>query len=188
MQLKDYIKIYDNKIDPKLISNLIKFSNNHFASKEFVQASVGSAHNIDKDIRSVTQLPMSHLHPSLSNVHWTNLLTWMVKSTFIAYSKEFKNLGMDGFIEPIQLLRYDKSNHYDWHVDDGPGMFRRASFVMMLNNDYKGGLLQFKFGDNIETIDLKVGRMVVWPSSFLFPHRVTPIEEGTKHTVVCWGK
>ena len=111
MQLKDYIKVYDNKIDPKLISNLIQFSNKHFASKEFVQASVGSAHNIDKDIRSVTQLLMSHLHPSLSNVHWTNLLTWMVKSTIIAYSKEFKNLrnnvsqDMEDLVERIMNSR-----------------------------------------------------------------------------------
>jgi predicted 2-oxoglutarate/Fe(II)-dependent dioxygenase YbiX len=31
------------------------------------------------------------------------------------------------------------------------------------------------------------GSLVIWPSNFLFPHKVNPLKFGKRFTVVAWG-
>jgi len=189
MDLEKLIKVYDNKVPIQTIANIIKFSNSHYDKNLFTNAAVGGPDNIDKKVRDVKNLPMGNLGESLTKVHWNNLLHWMITKSFLNYCKEFKEyeIGMNGNIDNVQILRYGVNQHYKWHVDDGGNHFRRLSFIMMLNNDFEGGELEFKIKEKIIKIDVKAGRIIVWPSSFLFPHRVTPVTKGVKHTVVCWG-
>ena len=52
-----------------------------------------------------------------------------------------------------------------------------------LNNDYTGG--KFIMFDDME-IEMKAGQIMVFPSNFLYPHKVTEIFEGTRYTFVSW--
>lgn len=192
MDLEKLIKVYDNKVPIQTIANIIKFSNRQHEKNLFLNASVGgdeSGARVDKKVRDVQNLPMGNLGESLTLVHWNNLLHWMITRSILKYATDFKEfeIGLNGNIDNVQLLRYGVNQHYKWHVDDGVGLFRRLSFVMMLNNDFEGGELEFRFGEKITKIDVKVGRIIIWPSNFLFPHRVKPITKGIKHTIVCWG-
>ena len=63
--------------------------------------------------------------------------------------------------------------------------------ILLLNNDYEGGELEFKEmneknNDEIVKIENKPGRVIIWPSNFMYRHRVTPITKGTRYSVVCW--
>ena len=187
MELKDYIKVFDNTIEPEKIGSLIKYLNKvKFNPTSVIDQEKGNV--VNKEIRNTDSWVFDD--SSYSNVHWKNFLNYTLVNVYHEYRK---NLDLKSQINctdviSVEALKYEEGGFYTIHHDHHSAAPRTLSMILFLNNDYKGGLLQFKFGDNIETIDLKVGRMVVWPSSFLFPHRVTPIEEGTKHTVVCWGK
>ena len=53
-----------------------------------------------------------------------------------------------------------------------------------LNNDYSGGDLVF-FTD--EVYELKAGQLMVFPSNFLFPHKVETVTEGTRYSFASWA-
>lgn len=36
-------------------------------------------------------------------------------------------------------------------------------------------------------IEVKPNRMIVWPSNFMFPHRVAPVTKGVRFSVVSWA-
>jgi predicted 2-oxoglutarate/Fe(II)-dependent dioxygenase YbiX len=58
------------------------------------------------------------------------------------------------------------------------------SIVGLLNNDFSGG--NFIFFDDYE-IKLTVGDIMIFPSLFLYPHRVEEITNGTRHAFVSWA-
>ena len=58
------------------------------------------------------------------------------------------------------------------------------TFLGMLNDDYEGGEL-IMWGD--EKIPMAKGSAVVFPSCFLYPHRVEPVTSGTRYSCVSWA-
>ena len=60
----------------------------------------------------------------------------------------------------------------------------------MLNNDYEGGVLEFSDPElkNIYmSVKPEVGKLIIWPSNFMYPHRVTPITKGIRFSIVAWA-
>ena len=58
------------------------------------------------------------------------------------------------------------------------------SIIGSLNNDYEGGEF-IMFQD--EEIKLKQGDLMIFPSIFLYPHRVEPVTKGVRNTFVSWA-
>ena len=52
-----------------------------------------------------------------------------------------------------------------------------------LNNNYQGGKLIF-FND-VE-IENPAGSIIIFPSTFMWPHMVTPVTKGTRYSFVSW--
>jgi len=57
------------------------------------------------------------------------------------------------------------------------------SIVGSLNDDYEGGDF-IMFED--KKIDIKQGELIIFPSLFLYPHRVEPVIKGTRYSYVSW--
>ena len=57
------------------------------------------------------------------------------------------------------------------------------SIVGMLNDDYDGW--EFMLFDDWH-VPLKTGDVIIFPSVFLYPHRVEPITRGTRYTFISW--
>ncbi len=87
----------------------------------------------------------------------------------------------------VDVLEYDPSGYFDWHVDIGAGIFstRKLSIVTFLTapEDYEGGNLCFM--DQGEPLRLAQGTMAIFPSYLL--HKVEPVTRGTRHTLVSWA-
>ena len=58
------------------------------------------------------------------------------------------------------------------------------SVVGALNDDYSGGEL-IMFDDY--KIEINQGDVILFPSNFLYPHRVFPVTEGIRYSYVSWG-
>lgn len=89
------------------------------------------------------------------------------------------------FNEGVQVTRYEKGGHYDWHYDLGPGhlLERKLSITIQLTKpeEYEGGLLEFPLGGRGNRA---LGSATVFPSYML--HRVSPVTKGVRHSLVSW--
>lgn len=102
------------------------------------------------------------------------------------YLSSIQRTTVDGYkFEPIQFTKYDETDYYHWHVDQGQDpktICRLLSFVLYLNDDFDGGFTEFGFGK----YKPKPGQVLIFPSSFLYPHCGTPVLSGTKRIIVTW--
>jgi len=188
MILKKFIKVYPNTIDLKQASILVRLN----SKLNFEKAGVSEKNLINEKIRKVDRYPLSYLDKSLTIVHWSHLLNLKIKAVMNYYLKDinveyfYKSINT---VNQIDFLKYEKTFHYDFHIDDGPFFNRTLSCIIFLNNDYKGGKLTFKntLDDEEYEIEPIPGSSVIWPSNFLFPHTIKPIEEGVRFSIVAWG-
>jgi PKHD-type hydroxylase len=108
-------------------------------------------------------------------------------------------------MEQAQFTKYAKGQYYKWHMDsknkpfDDPedqfllNKVRKLSLSLLLSHpdEYKGGDFEFDFS-NVESGTIRhplkelsaKGSMVVFPSHTY--HRVTPVTEGTRYSLVIW--
>ena len=101
-----------------------------------------------------------------------------------------ETLGVVAYTSP-KVNRYNVGHNMDEHVDLIRSIFDGKnkgvpimSTVTLLNdeNEFEGGDLFV----SKEKIPLKKGDMVIFPSTFMYPHLVTPVTKGTRYTLVCW--
>ena len=85
-----------------------------------------------------------------------------------------------------QLLRYNKGDYVTEHIDTSSGEHRTLSCTLALNDEYEGGELAFFDGEL--KYKLKKGNMMIFPSSFTYPHQVLPIISGTRYSIITWIK
>ena len=82
------------------------------------------------------------------------------------------------------LMRYEEDNKFHYHIDDHPQFPRVVSISMFLNDDYEGGVLDFKhFGLRIVP---EAGDIIVFCSGFPYMHQVEPVTRGIRYAVVKW--
>ncbi len=94
-----------------------------------------------------------------------------------------------GFGEPLQFTTYrGGGSHYGWHQDIGGGKtrFRKLSIVVQLSDPatYRGGNLELSMEGKAVAVDRRRGTGLVFAAWQL--HRVTPLEEGLRHSLVAW--
>ena len=98
------------------------------------------------------------------------------------------DFDLQGLADGIQLTRYDKEGqHYGWHQDRGPGRpNRKLSVTVQLSDpaDYEGGELQLSWGTDPVVADKRRGVATFFPS--FTNHRVTPVTQGTRYSLVAW--
>jgi len=186
MEIKKFIKIYDEVLPLNILSNLIRFGN----VSKFCVTTVGNANTVDLNIRKANSLPLSNLDNSLSIVHWFNILQFI----FNRYLRQYKiDLNIVDYeyqkIFDIEILQYLNTGFYTWHVDHFATVPRTMSCILLLNNDYEGGNLCFRNPDGSGEweVEVKPNRMIIWPSNFLYPHTVKPVTKGTRYSVVAWA-
>jgi hypothetical protein len=83
--------------------------------------------------------------------------------------------------DPYELLKYNGGNGLGWHTDDGAANHSRISLLYYLNDNYEGGEIEFdKFNIKYKPV---AGDILIFPSSFIYRHRVLPIINGTRYAV-----
>ena len=182
MELENYIKCYNGGVQTRTISSLLKFLNNKALFKPMGVVRGG----IRKDIRNAEGYDF--LDNSYSGIHWKNFLKTVIDGYHGQYQKHYQTHATQ--MASLEALKYEKGGKYVVNSDHSGLIPRTISVILFLNNDYKGGELNFhdpKDHNKIyKTIKPKPGRCVLWPSNFLFPHSVSPVTKGKRYTIVSW--
>jgi hypothetical protein len=128
---------------------------------------------------STVFIPMN----SFSNPDFIYQMNKKIWSAFNEYAISW-NFAFDG-IENGSAQKYLPGEKYDLHVDHGPGMPRVASAVLYLNTVEEGGETYFPtFNFGVKPI---AGRLVIFPSNFIYAHQAKPPKKGTKYAIAFWA-
>jgi len=114
---------------------------------------------------------------------------WHVINDYISSLKMKWFYGWTGYTN-LRYNKYSKNKKMAEHFDQINSIFDgetkgipTLSIIGTLNDDYKGGeLVMFKD----KTYKLNKGDVMMFPSTFLYPHRVEPVIEGTRYSYVSW--
>ena len=97
--------------------------------------------------------------------------------------------GWEGYTE-IKIFQYSEKQEMQMHCDHIRDIFEGErkgipifSIIGLLNEDYEGGELIMLD----EKIKLNAGDLVIFPSNFLYPHKISPVTKGVRYSYVSWG-
>ena len=110
-----------------------------------------------------------------------------------AYYKglDFSWFSIWGGYTSLKFNRYRPGQTMHTHFDNIRGIYDNdknpvlpiLSVVGVLNDDYVGG--EFIMFDDME-IKLEAGDVMIFPSNFLYPHKVKHVTDGVRYSYVSW--
>lgn len=191
MQIRDCIGIYDGLFEDKPLTNLYKYA--VYKNEIFEEAKVNRLNGNESDTneRDAQCLALLQNDKSLTKVHWHNYLYRCFINLINYYAQDKKFADLHVRLNNIEILRYKNQGHYHYHTDNCTNIPRTISIILMLNDNYEGGELIFSNPQmNHEEIIVKPkkGRAIIWPSNFLYPHKVNFVTKGIRYSVVCWAQ
>lgn len=141
-------------------------------------------HNVKKRNDDLRNSDIFWIHPR-EDLRWI----WeKIKNHVEHANSHIWHMNLERFHEPIQLTKYEKNGHYDWHIDVGNELssFRKLSCVVNLTNekDYKGGGTLIKTGSKPHLLPKEQGSLNIFPSYTL--HKAKQITKGRRMSLVCW--
>jgi PKHD-type hydroxylase len=135
-------------------------------------------------------------HMRITRVAWMERgpeTAWIyarLEEVVLRLNTEFYKYDLYGLVEAFQYTVYEgeEGGHYNWHVDIGnrDNEPRKISMSLQLTDpaDYEGCRLVLEAGDGPHVAEAARGTVISFPSYVL--HRVTPIESGTRKSLVIW--
>ena len=176
LQLKDFIKVYENVLDLDVCKNIIEKSKN----TEFPRARVGAG-------EYAKQSKGRNCYCKKLNEEFQTPVFNAVGKALRFYEKEFPAFveGSEAIDTGYDHLLYkgEEKGEYVTHIDHMNAEPRLISISILLNDEFDGG--DFSFFDGY-VVKNKVGGALVFPSNFMFPHGVLPVSNGDRHAIVTW--
>jgi len=126
-----------------------------------------------------------------ANTEELSILYPLIGKALDEYEKKFTiNFGMVSRMTTIRFNYYNKNSDMRLHIDHIHSIFDGKekgipilSCVGLLNDDFEGG--EFILRD--KKINLKKGDVIIFPSCFIYYHKVNTVTKGTRYSFVCWG-
>jgi hypothetical protein len=183
--LKNYIKKYNNVLNKNLCDSITNsLDKNNFFKHTFYDP----VKNLNYD-----RMGDKELSVSFQPVQNIEIINNIVKELIIMYCKGLNFQWFDGInkFTNIRFNRYEKNNLMDLHCDHIHDIFDGInkgvpilSILGLLNSDFKGG--EFIMFDNYN-LKLKKGDILIFPSNFLYPHKVKEIKKGIRYSFISWA-
>jgi Rps23 Pro-64 3,4-dihydroxylase Tpa1-like proline 4-hydroxylase len=200
MKVKDYILTFDNVMKENLLFNFnyycknIKYDEAKIVGNKTIGSNDKKIRNTDiHDLNTREAAPdiiyLSGVQKSFTKIHWNNILKNMIMLSAQRYQMDLKiPYSPISEVEDVTILRYLEGGHYILHTDYATKFKRCLSFIFFVNDDYEGGELCFADPDytNETIIKPKKNRVVIFPSNFMYPHKVNSVTKGIRYSVVSW--
>ena len=183
--LKDYVKLYKSQLDQTICCQTVEELQNAKWDQHMFY------HRIKDSVDTLSGT--NELSISYENVSTVNTIMFTIQKTLIKYIDDVKSSCFDGGtgISTVRFNKYDTDKQMASHCDHIYNIFdgeRRGipilSIVGVLNDSYSGGdFIMFEE----EKIDINSGDILIFPSVFLYPHKVDPVTAGTRFSYVAWA-
>jgi len=179
----DFVKVYKNVVSDEICDMTVREMN----TIDFKEHTFYNANTNEYKPRSGSQ----ELSTSYGDVSNKKTLNTAVDDTAFKYIKEFNMPWFNQFqgYTHVRFNKYAENKKMALHCDHIHSMFdgeRKGipilSVLGLLNDDYEGG----EFYMIEDKIHLSKGDIIVFPSNFMFPHRVEPITKGTRYSYISW--
>ena len=182
--LKNYLLHLDNFINKETCEKTLQEMNNINYNQHTFYNSVKN----DSESRSGSQeLEVSYDNVSTKKEMMNRL--WHAIDSYIKYIKYPWFNEWVGYSE-IRFNKYSENKKMALHADHIHSLFEGKrkgipilSVLGVLNDNYEGG--EFIMFDNYE-IKFKQGDVLIFPSNFIFPHKVEPVTKGTRYSFISW--
>lgn len=182
--LREYVFVIDDFLDKEFCKKVLKKINKLDWYKHSYTSNQSPGLTFDNDLSVLYQAPIEERY----------IIEEKLKFAYIKYRDklDFAWFYHDkiNFTE-VRFNRYDLSTEMRRHCDHITSIWEGGdkgvpvlSFLGVLNENYEGG--EFIMFDDYK-LDLKAGSLVIFPSNFLFPHKVTPVTKGVRNSFVSWG-
>jgi len=183
--LRSYLKVYNNWFDADICDKTIsELKNNSWRQNTFYD--------------SVNKQYETYSGNNELDISWDGVSTdqYLVDRIWSGYQLYLQQLNFNWFnawsgFSVIKFNRYNEDKLMAEHCDHIQSLFDGKqkgvpilTALGILNDDYVGG--EFVMFED-EMIELKKGDLVIFPSNFLFPHRVEPVKSGTRYSFVTWA-
>ena len=182
--LRHYLKHFKNHIDNNLCDTLVH-------EMKTIEFSQHKFHNpITGEFK--TRSGSKELSISYDDCPSRSILSeriWYIIKDYLHYIDMPWFTRWSGYTIP-RFNKYDEDKKMALHCDHIQSMFdgkRKGipilSMLGVLNDDYEGG--EFIMFDDTE-IKFDKGDILVFPSIFLYPHKVEPVKSGTRYSYISW--
>ena len=183
--LQHYVKPFKGRINGDLCDTLIR----EMKTIEFSQHTFNNKMTGENKPRSGSK----ELSVSWDDCPSKPILTkelWYVIHDYLTYIDMPWFVSWSGYTPP-RFNKYDEDKKMALHCDHIQSMFDgekkgipTLSVLGVLNDDYNGG--EFIIFDDTE-IKFDKGDVLVFPSLFLYPHKVEPVKSGTRYSYISWA-
>ena len=182
--LQHYVKSFKGRINGDLCDTLIQ----EMKTIEFSQHTFNNKMTGENKPRSGSK----ELSVSWDDCPSKSILTkelWYVIHDYLTYIDMPWFVSWSGYTPP-RFNKYDEDKKMALHCDHIHSMFDgktkgipTLSVLGVLNDDYEGG--EFIMFNDTE-IKFSKGDIIVFPSLFLYPHKVEPVKSGTRYSYISW--
>lgn len=192
IEIKDYIGVFDNFIDPKTCDKLIKWYEQKESFNEVFTRI--QSEDIAQDLKedTATDIREDNFYtlwdestPNDFPIAMNNVFQLYNKRTNIMRYIGLNELHWDNF--KIQKTKPSEGYHV-WHIEHNPtsrqSISRVLVFTVYLNDMDKGGETEFLLQS--QRVAPRKGRICVFPAYFPYVHRGNPPLEKDKYIVTGW--
>ena len=179
-------KFLDKETCEKAMKELDTISTGNNSEKEFIQHTFYNARKNEYKPRSGSQeLDMTYATIDTTKIVmdklWNQLHQYMADVGFPWFN------SWDGYSK-VRWNKYSENRKMALHVDHIKSLFEGErkgvpvlSCLGVLNDDYEGG--EFVMWDD-KVIPFEQGDLLIFPSNFLYPHKVEPVTKGTRYSYI----
>lgn len=184
--LKSYVKTYNflsAEDCDQIVEELKKLS---FLPHTFVNYN-GTRETVGNDPLYINSnnMPMSQeIIDKILKAYWNSLENYIIRDLNFPWWN-----GWNGYTPP-KFNKYTVGSEMKTHCDHITDIFDGdvkgvpvLTMLVLLNDDFDGGELEL-FDDTL--YEFKKGQIVIFPSNFMYPHRIKPISRGERYSMVSW--
>lgn len=180
-QIDDYIIILKNIVPSDLCDKIIEeYKNCNQWEKAYTRKVLEDG--VDDKHRNCESIAMS-----LQSCEYRQKLDHDLYNVAIQCIEAYNNKFEHSYVSEdtgYDLLRYKTGGYYKTHVDSFLTSPRLISCSFHLNDNYEGG--EFAFFDRKLKYKLNKGDVLMFPSTFMYPHEVMPVTKGTRYSIITW--
>jgi len=182
--LEHYAIKFDNFLDKQTCEDAIEQQKNAKFQQHMFYDSKNNSYNTRSGNKELDvtwdKLPVTN---NIMKKLWQAIKDYQNKLSFPWFVK------WDGYTQ-IRFNKYSESREMALHCDHIKSIFEgkrkgipTLSCLGTLNDNYEGG--EFVMWDN-KVIPFKAGDLLIFPSNFMYPHKVKPVTKGTRYSYISW--